>query len=138
MLWLVLGGGILVGALHIGNAGSAVRQDIPANPITAIEELVRGHLNWPRGATTVAVLAVVLVVVLVGIARFRAAGRKLRPLTTRGVRQRAVRLGLRLGPGDAPGVAIGRAAASGRRLYGSYEDLHLDIWGPRRGKSSRR
>ncbi|WP_198037087.1 type IV secretory system conjugative DNA transfer family protein [Nocardia sp. BMG51109] len=60
------------------------------------------------------------------------------PLTEAGARQTADNLGVRLGYADAPGVAIGRTVAGGRRLYGSYEDMHVDIWGPRQGKTTRR
>jgi type IV secretory pathway TraG/TraD family ATPase VirD4 len=35
-------------------------------------------------------------------------------------------------------VPIGRAVADGTALYGSWEDMHLDIWGPRTGKTTSR
>jgi len=35
-------------------------------------------------------------------------------------------------------VLIGRAVVDGSELYASYEDLHVDIWGPRQGKSTSR
>lgn len=35
-------------------------------------------------------------------------------------------------------MPIGVGVADGVMLYGSYEDLHLDIWGPRQGKSTSR
>ncbi|RMI30619.1 type IV secretory system conjugative DNA transfer family protein [Nocardia stercoris] len=37
-----------------------------------------------------------------------------------------------------PGVPLGVGVADGVPLYGSMEDLHIDIWGPRQGKSSSR
>ncbi|MBF6332053.1 type IV secretory system conjugative DNA transfer family protein [Nocardia transvalensis] len=69
-------------------------------------------------------------------ARSMATRKALRPLTEAGARQKAEDLGVRLGMFEEPGVRIGTAVAGGKRLYGSYEDLHLDIWGPRQGKTS--
>ncbi|MFJ4649857.1 type IV secretory system conjugative DNA transfer family protein [Nocardia sp. NPDC088792] len=56
-------------------------------------------------------------------------------MTEAGVRERADALGVRLGPEDMPGVSIG-STVRGKRLFGAYDDLHLDIWGPRQGKST--
>ncbi|WP_197521745.1 type IV secretory system conjugative DNA transfer family protein, partial [Nocardia sp. 852002-20019_SCH5090214] len=52
------------------------------------------------------------------------------------VEAKAIELGVQLAPGQVPGVLIGRAVACGRELWGSFEDLHLDIWGPRSGKTT--
>ncbi|WP_405493435.1 TraM recognition domain-containing protein [Nocardia sp. NBC_00511] len=43
-------------------------------------------------------------------------------------------------PGDPliPGVPIGMSVADNEMIYGSYEDLHIDIWGPRQGKTTSR
>ncbi|MGW6335274.1 type IV secretory system conjugative DNA transfer family protein [Nocardia rhamnosiphila] len=71
-------------------------------------------------------------------ARFMAKGKKLAGLTRKAVEAKAAQLQVQLGESDAPGVLIGRAVADGQALYGSYEDLHLDIWGPRQGKSTSR
>ena len=37
-----------------------------------------------------------------------------------------------------PGVYIGKEVATGQDLWGGWEDLHLDLWGPRQGKTSSR
>ncbi|WP_051178741.1 type IV secretory system conjugative DNA transfer family protein [Nocardia concava] len=37
-----------------------------------------------------------------------------------------------------PGIPIGISVADGEMLYGSYEDLQVDIWGPRQGKTTTR
>lgn len=71
-------------------------------------------------------------------ARYMAKGKELAGLTVKAVRAKAQQLGVQLRAEDAPGVLIGRAVADGQCLYGSYEDLHLDIWGPRQGKSTSR
>ena len=44
----------------------------------------------------------------------------------------------RLGVASSPGVPIGVAVSTGAQLYGSWEDMHLDIWGPRTGKTTSR
>lgn len=156
---LYFGGAVLATlwvAIHLGNLLSLQKQDMPVNPIGIIAGMIRGELRWPTGAT------VILVLVVAGVAGFlwwrrwstakRNAGRlavddkaqfignggAIAALTEAGVREKAQQLGVRLGYNDAPGVPIGVAVADGVMLYGSYEDLHLDIWGPRQGKSSSR
>ncbi len=37
-----------------------------------------------------------------------------------------------------PGVPIGRTVSGDQLLYGSFEDMHIDIWGPRTGKTTSR
>ncbi|WP_280507261.1 type IV secretory system conjugative DNA transfer family protein [Nocardia flavorosea] len=71
-------------------------------------------------------------------ARYMAKGKELAGLGLAAVRAKAEQLGVQLRAGDAPGVLIGRAVLGGKKLYASYEDLHLDIWGPRQGKSTSR
>ncbi|WP_459964087.1 type IV secretory system conjugative DNA transfer family protein [Nocardia sp. IFM 10818] len=71
-------------------------------------------------------------------ARWMARGRELDDLGPEAMAEQARKLKVQLRDGDAPGVMIARAVADGRPLYGSYEDLHLDIWGPRSGKSTSR
>lgn len=69
-------------------------------------------------------------------ARLLGAGKALEPWTESGARQKAEDCGRRLGMDDPPGVVIGTAVAGRRRLYGSCEDLHVDIWGTRQGKTT--
>ncbi|NEW40535.1 TraM recognition domain-containing protein [Nocardia cyriacigeorgica] len=143
-------------ALHLGNMLAVTRQDIPVNPIEIVAGLIRGNLQWPR-ASTVIVLLVIATGAGIVIARRRMKanrskgrlgvddkadvmgnGGAIASLTESGVREKAKQLGVRLGYDDAPGVPIGIGVADGVMLYGSYEDLHLDIWGPRQGKSTSR
>lgn len=143
-------------ALHLGNAMAVTPQDIPINPIAIVADLVRGKLHWPR-ASTVIVLLVIGAIVAYVVVRKRLAARRsvgrlsvdekadvmgsgsaIKSLTEAGVRSKAEMLGVRLGYNDSPGVPIGVGVADGVMLYGSYEDLHLDIWGPRQGKSTSR
>ncbi|MFE3023359.1 type IV secretory system conjugative DNA transfer family protein [Nocardia tengchongensis] len=71
-------------------------------------------------------------------ARYMGRGAELDDLTATARAAKAAQLRVQLGEGDAPGVLVARAVLDGRELYASYEDLHLDIWGPRTGKSSSR
>ncbi|MCX4099217.1 type IV secretory system conjugative DNA transfer family protein [Nocardia sp. alder85J] len=73
-------------------------------------------------------------------AQFLARDIELADLMFEAVAAKAARLGVARGAMNAPGVSIGETL--GRRqvrpemLYGSFEDLHLAIMGPRAGKSS--
>ncbi|MEU4838350.1 type IV secretory system conjugative DNA transfer family protein [Nocardia testacea] len=153
-------GGAVLGtvwvALHLGNMLSLQKQDMPINPIDIVAGMVKGELHWPTG-TTVILLFVLLALALFVLYRRRATAKRLvgrlavddkadvmgnggaiAALTEAGVREKAQNMGVKLGYNDAPGVPIGVAVADGTMLYGSYEDLHLDIWGPRQGKSTSR
>src|SRR5690606_16335899 len=71
-------------------------------------------------------------------AKFMAKGKELASLSRKAVADKAKGLRVQLADGDEPGVLIALSVADGQRLYASYEDLHLDIWGPRTGKSTSR
>ncbi|MFD4356601.1 type IV secretory system conjugative DNA transfer family protein [Nocardia sp. NPDC058518] len=146
----------LAAALHLGNALAVVPQNIPVNPIAVVADLARGKLHWPRASTVIVLLVIASAIAYVVIrkrlkkravagrlaiddkADYMGSGSAIGSITEAGVREKAKDLGVRLGTGDAPGVPIGIAVADGTPLYGSYEDLHLDIWGPRQGKSTSR
>jgi type IV secretory pathway TraG/TraD family ATPase VirD4 len=70
-----------------------------------------------------------------GAARHLAQGEELGKLTMKGAAATAERLGVQ---SSTPGVFIGRSVKGRQPLYGSYEDMHVDIWGPRTGKTTRR
>ncbi|MFF0544312.1 type IV secretory system conjugative DNA transfer family protein [Nocardia thailandica] len=143
-------------ALHLGNALSVTHQDIPINPIAIVADMVRGKIHWPRTSTVLILLVIAAVIGFVVFRRRRAKralvgrlavddkadymgmGGAISSLTEAGVREKAELFGLKLGRDDSPGVPIGIGVADGVPLYGSYEDLHLDIWGPRQGKSTSR
>ncbi|MFC9898498.1 type IV secretory system conjugative DNA transfer family protein [Nocardia sp. NPDC127579] len=71
-------------------------------------------------------------------ARYMAHGKELADLSRDAVLGKARELKVALRDDDEPGVMIARAVMDGRPLYASYEDLHLDLWGPRSGKSTSR
>lgn len=159
LIAIYVGGAVLATlwlALHLGNMLSLQKQDMPINPIDIVVGMAKGELRWPTGATVILVLVVAALVGFV-VFRRRAAAKRLvgrlavddkadvmgnggaiAALTEAGVREKAQQIGVRLGYNDSPGVPIGVAVADGTMLYGSYEDLHLDIWGPRQGKSTSR
>jgi type IV secretory pathway TraG/TraD family ATPase VirD4 len=147
---------LLYVSLHLGDAISMVHQSVPVNPLGALALLVRGKLQWPRAATVIAALILAGTFVLYLLYRrwrgrgsegrlpidakadVMGTGGQLDSLTEASVRAKAADLGLRLAQGDEPGVCIGVSVSDGFKVYGSYEDLHLDIWGPRQGKSTSR
>lgn len=143
-------------ALQLGNQMSATPQDFPINPIEIVAGLARGRFTWPTASTVIVLLVLLTVVAIILVrrqlrkrqskgalpvdekAQYMGSGGAIYGLTEAGVREKAEQLGMRLGYDDAPGVPLGIGVADGVMLYGSYEDLHLDIWGPRQGKSTSR
>ncbi|MGL5859365.1 MAG: type IV secretory system conjugative DNA transfer family protein, partial [Angustibacter sp.] len=143
--------GAVTAAMHVGNRLAGSPQRLPRNPFALVLGVTTGDLAWPRQATAALVgLAVVLVVlgVLAAVAVVRRRGRRTRvdsagphlgrgrdvaPLTRRHVEATARRLGVP----DSLGVPIG-LTLTGQQLYGSWEDMHVDISGPRTGKTTSR
>ncbi len=68
-------------------------------------------------------------------ARYLASPRQVRALTTAGARESAARMGA---PIHVPGIRIGTSVRGREPLWGSWEDMHFDIWGPRTGKTATR
>lgn len=124
----------------------------PADPWSILFGVASGQVAWPLASTLVAAAVLVALVILLGLAwwgiargrsrssrvdpaaRYLGRGRDIEPLTGPAVAATADRLGVR----GTPGVPIGRTVATGTELYGSWEDMHLDIWGPRTGKTTSR
>lgn len=67
-------------------------------------------------------------------ARHMAQMSDLRSLSPEGATETAERLGV----AGSIGVPIAKHLATGTMLYASWEDVHVDIWGPRQGKSASR
>ncbi|NYI97339.1 type IV secretory pathway TraG/TraD family ATPase VirD4 [Streptomonospora nanhaiensis] len=146
----LLGGGWA--SLHLANLAADSPQDVPLNPFSVFFALATGTVVWTPGATVAALGLAASAVGAVagtvlglrrrrrmrtrvdGAATYLATPADLAALTAEGAGATARRLGVR----DAPGVPIGRALGSGRMLYGSWEDMHVDIWGPRTGKTTSR
>ena len=70
-----------------------------------------------------------------GAAQLMGKGRDIEPISAKHAAQVAERLHVQAA---TPGILIGAATTSGQKLYGSWEDTHIDIWGPRTGKTTSR
>lgn len=146
MTTAVVAGGQWLGRL-LGGAGP----DLPANPLQLVLGTFTGDLPWSGAATAGAVLiGLVLLGAAAGVLRLVLAGKRRRStmdvaaahmgrgrdievFSRKAAQQKAERLGV-----DSPGVFIGNTVAGNQPLYGSWEDTHIDIWGPRRGKTTSR
>lgn len=157
LLWVVLTGLVVLAGtvwvgLHLGNLFTDRPQEISLNPFTVMWQLILGQLQWTSEAT-IALLSVILALAVLAatgwfiLRRWRgrrtrvdaastymARSQDLGALTHKGASDTAERLGVK----DSPGVPIGRAVPSRQSLYGSWEDMHVDIWGPRTGKTTSR
>ncbi|MEV5904841.1 TraM recognition domain-containing protein [Streptomyces sp. NPDC052127] len=139
-------------AAKIG-AGYADAPAPPGNPLTFLVEVIKGDYSWPGSAASAVAAGEAVVVGILGVAAYRvrerfrnkpkvdgaaqhlAKGEELGKLTMKGAAATAERLGVQ---SSTPGVFIGRSVKGRQPLYGSYEDMHVDIWGPRTGKTTRR
>lgn len=149
LLTAVLGGTWV--ATHWGSSMAGIAAP-PVHPVELIAGLFKQEIPWPIESTYIAAgLGAVLLILAIGItvlvarsggkkkrvdraATHMAKGKGLLPLT----RKNALKNAQRLGVSDSPGVPIGKAVISGQDLFGSWEDMHVDIWGPRTGKTSSR
>jgi type IV secretory pathway TraG/TraD family ATPase VirD4 len=123
------------------------------NPFDAIVDLMKGHLDWSGAATGVLIIELVVLFGLVGTGfwyfrnRQKSIGRvdrqaqlmskrsEIYKLTREGAQEKANQLGA----GHAgPGILIGRTVRDNLEVFGNWEDMHVDIWGPRTGKTTSR
>ena len=161
VLLVLVGGGGLYAAVRLGHQLDGTAAGLPSDPFAVVIGLFTGKVAWPAAGTWI---AVALAVVVLGFAALvtvawakgrqqssrvdRAAsvlgmGREIEPLSRRNAVAAAARWSGQTKPGKdasdrAVGVPIGRAVRGGEPLYGSWEDMHLDIWGPRTGKTTSR
>ena len=123
------------------------------NPMKVLTDLVAGRLIWSGAATGVLILELVLLLGIAGGAwyllrnRQASTGRvdrqaslmskrsEIYKLTREGAQEIANRLGA---PHAGPGILIGRTVRDNLEVFGSWEDMHVDIWGPRTGKTTSR
>lgn len=157
LLWVciiavVLAVGTVTGAVHLGSTLAHDGQRLPANPFELVLGLLTHKVTWPAPSTWVlaglgAVIVMLAVLVVRSVMRRRAGrsrvdaaaqhmakGRDLRALSLAGATATAERLGVK----GSPGVPVGRTVLGRQMVYGSWEDMHIDIWGPRTGKTTSR
>ncbi|MET7299626.1 TraM recognition domain-containing protein [Embleya sp. NPDC005575] len=146
----------VTGAMWVGATATSAETDLkPPPPPAILLGLVLDKYTWPgTGATVVTVALCVVMAAVAGGATYLvivyrrglldidraipylAKPRDLRASTTKGVRGKADGFGL--DPTEVPGLYIGKTVRHGVDVWGSWEDMHVDIWGPRTGKTTSR
>ncbi|MFS0700060.1 type IV secretory system conjugative DNA transfer family protein [Cellulomonas sp. 179-A 4D5 NHS] len=143
--------GLLWVAVHVGARidGTTVTGD----PFEVAFALVGGDQPWPKSATWV-LAGLLLLAAVAGVVAYQmwrstrrarsrvdgaavhmGRGRDIDALSLAAVTATNTRLG---GPTASPGLPIARTVAGGRTLFASWEDVAVDIWGPRTGKTTSR
>src|SRR5699024_25479 len=145
VLFVMVVGGVYA-AMHLGHALADTGVAVPASPFEVFFGLLDGTLPWPgmAGVVVLAVIGLLLVLLVVAgfllkrrlmpkrsrvdaSAAYLGRGKDVAEISAKTAREKAQRMGVE----SAPGVPIGRKVSGGDWLYGSWEDTHLDIWGPR-------
>lgn len=156
-LWVVLGivligAASVAGAIHLGSWVAADGQQLPKHPAELLVGLFKGTVTWPAPSTWILVgfgvvlagLAILITsAVLKGkskrsrvdaAARYMAMPKDLKAQTLRGATAKAKSLGVT----SSPGIPVGKTVIGKQMVFGSWEDMHIDIWGPRTGKTTSR
>jgi type IV secretory pathway TraG/TraD family ATPase VirD4 len=155
LLFAVIIAFLLIGGVWLAVTWGAAIDHSPApprDPFTLFFGLLSHKVAWPRSASWILIAIAIVIGILVlvagitggrrrrrrsnvdGAAPFMGRGRDLNAISTTGARATAARLGVE----NWLGVPIGITVAGRRQLYGSPEDMHVDIWGPRTGKTTSR
>ena len=167
VLLVLVGGGTLYAAVRFGHQLDGTAAGLPSDPFAVVIGLFTGEVAWPASGTCIAAGAAAVLLGLGSLiavawvkgrqqssrvdraASSMGSGREIEPLSRRNAAAAAARWnggaksGKRTASRDDPadravGVPVGRAVRGGQPLYGSWEDMHLDIWGPRTGKTTSR
>lgn len=155
-------GGLGAAAAVVATGWAALQlaggQTVPANPVTAAGDLVRGDLVWSTAATVWAVVIVLILTACAGAtwrwwylrvgqfkrvdtaARYLGTVKDIESLTEPAIRAKAAELGVVMPTGEnnahcSPGVPIGTTLRGSTRLFGSFEETCVDVWGTRMGLS---
>ncbi|MFG6278630.1 type IV secretory system conjugative DNA transfer family protein [Microbacterium sp. S16(2024)] len=138
-------------AVRLGHQIDGTGVELPTDPFAFTLGVVMGRVPWPASATWIVIvlLAIVLVLVvlaIVGVVRYRKGrtrvdrassymgrGKDVEGLSKRNAQAQATRLGVT----GSLGVPIGKTLGQ-MPLYGTWEDMHIDVWGPRTGKTTSR
>lgn len=147
-------GVIVYGSVKVGHWADGLNSDTPKDPFALLADLATGKVAWPVASTITAGLLVFLVLAVAVFgwvswrkvqrgrsrvdtsAAYLGQGEDIVDLTEKSAAAAATRLTTNNGAGA--GVPIGRTVNGNQWLYGSWEDTHIDIWGPRIGKTSSR
>ncbi|WP_282848723.1 TraM recognition domain-containing protein [Microbacterium oxydans] len=157
MMLLVCIGGVVAAivvlnvAVRLGHQLDGTGVELPTDPFAFTLGVVMGRVPWPASATWIVIvlLAIVLALVvlaIIGVVRYRKGrtrvdrassymgrGKDVEGLSKRNAQAQATRLGVT----GSLGVPIGKTLGQ-MPLYGTWEDMHIDIWGPRTGKTTSR
>ena len=138
-------------AVRLGHQLDGTGVELPTDPFAFTLGVVMGRVPWPASATWIVIvlLAIVLALVvlaIIGVVRYRKGrtrvdrassymgrGKDVEGLSKRNAQAQATRLGVT----GSLGVPIGKTLGQ-MPLYGTWEDMHIDIWGPRTGKTTSR
>lgn len=138
-------------AVRLGHQLDGTGVELPSDPFAFTLGVILGRVPWPASATWIVavLLAIVLglvVLAIVGVVRYRKGrtrvdrassymgrGKDVEGLSKRNAQAQATRLGVT----GSLGVPIGKTLGQ-MPLYGTWEDMHIDIWGPRTGKTTSR
>ena len=152
VLLVIFVGGSVYLAVLLGHRMAGTGDDLPRNPFEVIFGLIGGQVTWPDAAGWIlGALGGVIVLLLIAGIWIAVGSRKRRSrvdhassylgtradlasVNRRGARSTAKRLGV----DGTPGVPIGMTVKTHEPLFGSWEDMHIDIWGPRTGKTTSR
>ena len=125
----------------------------PGNPLDTTLRLADGTLAWPPESTAVLITATTILLAAAALiggrithrrrsasrvddtARWLGTGPDIAPISHTTATTKAARLAP---AGTSPGIPIGLTVAGAQPLYASWEDVQLDIWGPRTGKTTAR
>lgn len=139
-------------AVHLGHRISGTGAQVPGDPFDVFFGVLGGDVPWPPSGKWILGAALLLglgIATLFGVslhrmrrnrsrvdgaAAFMGRGKDVEALSRRNATASAKRLGVTA----SPGVPIGRTVGGGQSLFGSWEDMHIDIWGPRTGKTTSR
>ena len=154
LLWTAIGLAVLlvligVAAAHLALLLNGGREQLPTNPALLAVDLIKGKVRWPAGASEIAggLAGMLLTIAVVAgwslrpsqrgrvdrAARWMGRGRDIHRLSARQASGVATRLGV-----SSPGLPIARTVSGGRWLYAGWEDVSVDVWGPRTGKTTSR
>lgn len=157
LLLLLAIGGVFIAlvvvnvAQHLGHTIEGDGVAVPGDPFVVIMQTFNGKLDWPAAGTFIvaalgALVLALVVLILIAFTRYRKRRTRVdraAPYMGRGKdiegvsKQNAIKQAERLGVRDSFGVPIG-CTLGNAPLFGTWEDMHIDIWGPRTGKTTSR